>query len=112
AARVAPAHLDLQLERLVPELGEPVAVLDDEVEGEPVAAGRDRAAEGDGGLGAPAGLHGPEVGADPVPEDRVPEPIEPVVGELQSVPGGEAGVLEGDARAGGRPGLDGLELVG
>src|SRR5256714_6377478 len=41
---VARTHLDLALERRVAELREPEAALVDEVEGDPVAAGRDRCA--------------------------------------------------------------------
>ena len=42
---VARHHLDHLLERRVPELGEPEAVLLDQVDGEPVAARRDRPAQ-------------------------------------------------------------------
>ena len=41
---VARPHVDVLLVRRVPELGEPEAVFLDEIDGEPVAAGRDRPA--------------------------------------------------------------------
>ena len=45
AARVAPCDVDILLERRVAELGEPEAMLLDQVDGEPVPAGRNRRAE-------------------------------------------------------------------
>ena len=74
------SHLDIELERSGADLGEPEAVLLDEVEGEPVAARRprrrDREVELDPLLGRDRVR---QRGARPVPDDRVAERVEPVV---------------------------------
>ena len=86
-ARVARQHLDVLLERRVADLREPEAMLLDEVDGEAVAAGRDRAAQrellpqrlarSDGAL---------ERRARAVPDDRVAALVEPVVREERARP--------------------------
>ena len=78
-------HLDRQLERRRADLGEPEAVLLDEVEGEPVGAGRLRDGELQLELGGLAGLDRMrERCAQAVPDDRVAAVVEPVVGELDA----------------------------
>ena len=78
-------HLDIELERSGADLGEPEAVLLDEVEGEPVAARRprrrDREVELDPLLGRDVVR---QRGARPVPDDRVAERVEPVVGGVHA----------------------------
>jgi len=88
------------LQRHVAELCEPVAVLLDQVEGEPVWPCRDRRPHPDLPPDAFPRLDRPlERMAGAVPDDRVPAFVEPVVSELDSLaaaraPGREAGVLE------------------
>ena len=78
-------HVDGQLERRRADLGEPEAVLLDEVEGEPVGAGRLRDGELELELDGLAGLDRTSEGrARPVPDDRVAAVVEPVVGELDA----------------------------
>ena len=78
-------HVDRQLERRRADLGEPEAVLLDEVEGEPVGAGRLRDGELELELDGLAGLDRMSEGrARPVPDDRVAAVVEPVVGELDA----------------------------
>ena len=65
---------------LASQLGEPGAVLGDEVDCEAVAAGRHRGAHGDLQLDLLAGRYRPrERRAHAVPDDRVPSLVEPVV---------------------------------
>ena len=102
--------VDLDLVRGHADLGEPEAVLLDEVEREHVTAGR--ADDVDGQLDVdrrPRRHRAGERGPEPVPEDRVAARVEPVVGELQALvasraPRRAAGVLEHEpcrpARAG------------
>ena len=92
------------------DLGEPEAVLLDEVEREHVAAGRADDVDGQLDVDRRARRHRVrERGPHAVPDDRVAARVEPVVGELQPVvaagaPGRAAGVLEHEpcrpARAG------------
>ena len=85
-ARVDPRpHVDRQLEWRRADLGEPEAVLLDEVEGEPVGAGRLRDVELELELDGLAGLDRMSEGRSrPVPDDRVAAVVEPVVGELDA----------------------------
>jgi uroporphyrinogen decarboxylase len=98
AGRVAWLHVDTQLWRVVAELGEPVAVLVDEVEGKPVFAGRDRTAHVEVALNAFAGLRAHGV-ANTVPHDRVAAVVEPVVRDVELAPRRRAGILEHDVCA-------------
>ena len=75
---IARCDLHLELGRVVAQLGEPEAVLVDEVEGEPVTARRDGPANRNVTFGALAGRRA-HIGADPVPDDRVAAVVEPVV---------------------------------
>ena len=82
----ARGDIDVDGDHLTAELRKPRATLGDEVEGEAVLAGRDRGAEFgvDGCLLARAS--GGREAALAVPDDRVPEVVEPVVGDLDSAP--------------------------
>ena len=89
----------------------------DEIEREPVAAGRARREHARLELHLLAGLH--DAGqrcARAVPDDRVPERIEPVVRDLHSLaaarlPRRRAGIREPQARVRSRPGPRLAELV-
>ena len=73
-------HVELFIRAAVPELREPGPVLGDEVEREAVRAGRHRRAHVQAHRDALAGRDGlRKRGADPVPDDRVAERVEPVV---------------------------------
>jgi hypothetical protein len=93
-------------------------VLLDEVEGEPVAAGRPGGDDARIELELLAGLDDPrQRRAHTVPHDRVPERVEPVVRELDAraaarLPSSRAGVLEPQTGLGRRPGARLAELVG
>jgi len=100
---VARHDVDVLLERLVAELGEPEPVLLDEVDGEPVPARGNRPAQGHLLLKRLTRLHRAcQAGAPAVPDDRVPALVEPVVGEKDPVfmvarpPRSGAGVLDLD----------------
>ena len=98
-------HVDGEIERRRAQLLEPEAELLDEVERQAVAAGRPRRDEWYIELDARARRH--DVGerrAAPVPDDCVPERIEPVVRELDSfaaarAPRRRAGIFETNTRA-------------
>ena len=93
------------IERRRANLGEPEAVLLDQIEGEDVAARRARRRYRDLDLDRLAGRDWPRKrGADPVPHDRVAKRVEPVVGKPHAglparAPGSRAGVLEDEARS-------------
>ena len=90
-------HLDVERERRASELGEPRPALGDEVEGEPVRPGRDRAADRHAHGRLLAGAKRRRRRPDPVPDDRVPAPVEPVVREEDALaPLHAPGVLERD----------------
>src|SRR5205085_8574798 len=73
------------LERLVAELAEPVAVLGHEVEREPIRPGRKRPADDDLRLDVPARTDlARKPRPEPVPDDRVPELVEPVIAEADA----------------------------
>ncbi len=74
-------HLDVDREWRVAELREPGAAFGDEVEGEPVRAGRDRRPHPREHGVALARTERRRRGPDPVPDDRVAQQIEPVVRE-------------------------------
>ncbi len=105
------------LERRVAELGEPEAELLDDVDGEPVAARRDRRAQHEP-LPQPLTRRDGTVerGAATVPDDRVAALVEPVVRDEEPVlrtarpPRRRARVLELDRRLLDRAGLDGCVL--
>ena len=90
----------------------------DEVEREPVAAGRPGGDDARVELELLAGLDDPrQRRPHAVPDDRVPEWIEPVVRELDALaaagmPWSRAGVLEPQTGLGRRPGARLAELVG
>ena len=90
---VARRDFYVDLRRIVAELGEPEALLVHEIEGEPVRAGRDRAAEVELSLDALAG-RGAHVVPEAVPEDRVAAVVQPVVREVEAAPGRGACILE------------------
>jgi uroporphyrinogen decarboxylase len=105
AACVPRDHVDVLFERRIAELGEPEAVLLYEVDREPVAAGRNRAPEGELLAERLAGLdRARERRARAVPHDRVPSFVEPVIGNEQSLgvaarpPRRGAGVVDFDRR--------------
>ncbi len=111
AARVAGADLDVDLEHGVADLGQPVAVLEYEVEGEAIRAGRDHGPHGEVDGGAPARRKQADRGPASVPVDRVAQVVEPVIGGEDLGPPRRAGVLELDAGAADRPRLRRLQLV-
>ncbi len=97
-ALAAREDVDRGLELLAAELGEPRAELGDEVEREPVPAGRDRRAHVGLDAAPPAGRERRDGRPLAVPDQRVAALVEPVVAEPDAVaPGGGAGVLELDA---------------
>ncbi len=119
SARVAPRHLDLFLERRVAELREPEPVLFDEIDGEPVAPGRDRRAKRELLSQRLARFDRLlERGPQSVPDDRVAALVEPVVAEKEAVfaaaraPGRRARVLDLGGRALDRARLDRCALDG
>lgn len=111
-------HLDIDLEWRGADLGEPEAELLDEVEREPVAAGRLRREQTEFDLDLVAGRNCPrEGGARAVPDDRVAAVVEPVVGDLDAglaarAPGGGTGILEPDDRAADTAGAGRVDGVG
>ena len=96
-------HGDRNLERGVADLGKPEAMLVDEVEGEHVVARRNGRYHPNGELESLARRHRVRQGrAAPVPDDRVAQGVEPVIGELDAfgelrAPRRRAGVLQRDA---------------
>jgi hypothetical protein len=108
---VARGDVHVDLGREVAELREPEAVLVHEVEGEPVAAGRDRAADLELGVDALPGC-GSDVAPQAVPDDRVTAVVQPVVREIEPTPGRGAFVLHRDAGVCERTRLHIVELVG
>jgi hypothetical protein len=92
-------HLDVEVERCLPELAEPEAVLVHDVDREPVAAGRDRRSNRDVEGDAIARLS-LDRSAKTVPHDRVAQFVEPVVRDREPIapPGRVARVLEFDPR--------------
>ena len=101
----------LQVERLVPDLREPEAVLLDEVEGEPVAARRDRRRTCDAPTASPvARLDRPRATGAAMPSQTIGLPSSSSQWYARWTPsrprerhGGGAGVLELDARRWTRP---------
>src|SRR5262245_727470 len=97
-------HVDLEVERGRAELLEPEPVLLDEVEREPISTGRPGRDHARIQLELLARLHDVrEWRTHAVPDDRVPERVEPVVRELDAhaaarLPRGAACVLEPDTR--------------
>jgi len=102
--------VDLDVECPDPHLREPEAVLLDEVEAQDVAPGRSRRHERCGKLDRLPRRHRAREGSTkPIPHDRVPARVEPVIGELQTVlaarpPRRRAVVHEDEARGRSRPG--------
>src|SRR6476661_4921451 len=90
---VARRHFDVEVRGVVAELGEPEALLVDEIEREAVRAGRDRAAKVELSFDPLAGFRA-HLEAQAVPEDRVAAVVQPVVGEVEVAPGSAAGILE------------------
>jgi len=109
---------DGEIERRGADLLEPEAELLDEVEGEAIASGRAGRDHGDVELHGLAGLDPPRKrSANAVPDDRVPERVEPVVRELDAFPAARAprcrpGVLEPQLRTARDAGMRLVELVG
>src|SRR5580765_535339 len=83
--RVARGDLDVELGRVVAELGEPEALLVDEIERKLVRPRRDRASDLEVALDALAGS-GAHLVAQTVPDDRIAALVEPVVREVQAAP--------------------------
>src|SRR3954453_21688461 len=111
ACRVPRLHVDVELRREVPELGEPEAILVHEVERKLVRAWRDRPADFQCSFDALTRRCAPRMrGA--VPHDRVAAFVEPVVRDVQIAPGRAARVFERHLRTRDRAGLHLLELVG
>ena len=114
----ARGDVDVDLERARADLREPEAVLLDEVEGEPVGARRPRGRDGQLELDAlPRGHRMGKHRARSVPDDRVPERIQPVVGRTHAAgsaaaPCRRAPVLDRDARRRARTGTRGAERPG
>jgi len=80
-------HDDGDVERRAANLREPEAALLDEVEGEPVAPGRPGGEYRRVELDLFARRDGTRQGCpDPIPEDRVSEWVEPVIGDLDAGP--------------------------
>jgi uroporphyrinogen decarboxylase len=111
--RVSRQHVDRLLPWGVPELGEPEAMLLDEIHRQQVTTGRNRATQVHSLLQRlPRGDVALERRPSSVPDDRVAALVEPVVGEEEPVvsaacaPGGAAGVLHLDGRRLQRTGLD------
>jgi len=116
-ASVAPHHIDVLHEWRIPELGEPEPVLLDQVDREPVPAGRNRRAQRDRLPQRRARFHHSlERRAHTVPDDRVVALVEPVIAQEETVfraaraPGGRAGVLDLDRRELERARLHGRSL--
>src|SRR3954447_23721944 len=109
--RVARCDLDVELGRVVAELGEPEALLIDEIERKLVRPRRDRASELELALDALAGSRADLV-TQTVPDDRIAALVEPVVREIQAAPGSAACILERDACAVERARLRRPDLVG
>src|SRR3954462_3820949 len=109
--RVAGRDLDVELGRVVAELGEPEALLVDEIERKLVRPRRDRASELELALDALAGSRADLV-TQTVPDDRIAALVEPVVREIEAAPGSAACILERDACGVGRARLRRPALVG
>jgi len=109
--RVAGCNLDVELGRVVAELGEPEALLVDEIERKLVRPRRNRASELELALDALAGC-GAHLVAQTVPDDRIAAFVEPVVRDVQAAPGRAACILERDACTVERARLRRLDLVG
>ena len=98
------SDLDIDPERGTADLLEPEAVLFDEIEREPIGAGRPGRGYLELELDAVARRDGiGEWGPRPVPDDRVSELVEPMEGDLDTfvpvrAPRCAAGILERDAR--------------
>ncbi len=112
SARVARGHVDVLLERRVAELGEPEAVLLDEIDGEPVPPRRDGGAHCEllpQRLPRLDDAH--ERRAASVPHDRIAALVEPVVREVKTrPPRRRACVVDLDGRAQQGAGLDASPL--
>src|SRR6476469_331820 len=109
--RVARCDRDVELGRVVAELGEPEALLVDEIEGKLVRPRRDRPSDLELALDSLAGS-GAHLVAQTVPDDRIAALVEPVVREVQAAPGRAACILERDACTVERTRLRRLDLVG
>ena len=107
---VAWRDLDVDVGRIVAELGEPEALLVDEIEGEAVRPRWDRAAQVECPVDALAGRCAHLV-AEPVPEDRIVALVQPVIREIEATPRSGARILQLNARLGQRAGLRTVELV-
>jgi uroporphyrinogen decarboxylase len=107
---IARGDLDVEVGGVVADLCEPEALLVDEIEGEAVRPGWDRAAQVELPVHALAGGRAHLV-AEPVPEDRIVAPVQPVIREVEAAPRGRPGVLDPNARPGQRSGLGRVELV-
>ena len=94
--RVARCYLDVELGRVVAELGEPEALLVDEIERKLVHPRWDRPSDLELAVDALAGS-GAHLVAQTVPDDRIAAFIEPVVREVQAAPGRAPCILERDA---------------
>src|SRR6266516_948655 len=108
---VAWRNLDVEVRGVVAELRQPEALLVDEIEGEAVRAGWDRAAQVELSFD-PLAWGRAHCVAQPVPEDRIVALVQPVIREVEAAPRSGARVLELNAGASQRPRLRRLELVG
>src|SRR6266516_3936823 len=108
---VAGRNLDVEVRGVVAELGQPEALLVDEIEGEAIRAGWDRAAQVELSFD-PLAWGRAHCEAQPVPEDRIVALVQPVIREVEAAPRSGARVLELNAGASQRPRLRRLELVG
>src|SRR5947208_3233002 len=106
----AGGNLDVEVRGVVAELGQPEALLVDEIESEAVRAGRDRAAQVERSFDALAGRRAHFV-AEPVPENRIVALVQPVIREVEAAPRSGARVLELNAGGSQCPRLRRLELV-
>jgi hypothetical protein len=89
---------------MIAELGEPEAVLVDEIDGEQVMPGRDRRANPRVDL-APFARSRADRRAQPVPVDRIAAFVEPVIREVEVAPWRRPRVLEHRVHRGERSGL-------
>ena len=109
--RVARCDFDVELGRVVADLGEPEALLVDEIERKLVRPRWDRASDLELAFDALT-RSGAHLVAQTVPDDRIAALVEPVVGEVQAAPGRAACVLEREACTVERARLRRLDLVG